>query len=116
MYGKIVDSRGNTIVADADADMRVPSGGKFIPAPMHYFMRFSGADGMHAGYLPGYPASHGCVRMPQEYAIAIFNSVSAGTPRHCIRQDAGRPLFRAVAIHVSETPHWICRPTLRLTV
>jgi lipoprotein-anchoring transpeptidase ErfK/SrfK len=80
MYGKIVDPRGNTIVADADADMPVPSGGKFIPAPMHYFMRFTGADGMHAGYLPGYPASHGCVRMPQQYAIAFFNAVSVGTP------------------------------------
>ena len=79
-YGKIVDARGNTIVADADVDMQVPKGGKFVPAPMHYFMRFNGADGMHAGYLPGYPASHGCVRMPQEYAIAFFNSVSAGTP------------------------------------
>ena len=80
MYGKIVDGSGNTIVADADADMRVPPGGKFIPAPMHYFMRFTGADGMHAGYLPGYPASHGCVRMPEQYAIAFFNSVSVGTP------------------------------------
>jgi lipoprotein-anchoring transpeptidase ErfK/SrfK len=80
MYGKIVDSRGNTIVADADADMPVPRGGKFIPAPMHYFMRFAGADGMHAGYLPGYPASHGCVRMPERYAIAFFNAVSVGTP------------------------------------
>jgi lipoprotein-anchoring transpeptidase ErfK/SrfK len=80
MYGKIVDARGNTIVADADADMRVPPGGKFIPAPMHYFMRFTGADGVHAGYLPGYPASHGCVRMPEQYAIAFFNSVSVGTP------------------------------------
>jgi hypothetical protein len=80
MYGKIVDARGNTIAADADADMPVPRGGKFIPAPMHYFMRFTGADGMHAGYLPGYPASHGCVRMPQEYAIAFFNSVTVGTP------------------------------------
>jgi lipoprotein-anchoring transpeptidase ErfK/SrfK len=80
LYGKIVDSHGNTIVADADADMTVPPGGKFIPAPMHYFMRFTGADGMHAGYLPGYPASHGCVRMPQQYAIAFFNAVSLGTP------------------------------------
>lgn len=80
IYGKIVDARGNTIVADADADMPVPRGGKFIPAPMHYFMRFTGADGMHAGYLPGYPASHGCVRMPQQYAIAFFNSLSVGTP------------------------------------
>jgi lipoprotein-anchoring transpeptidase ErfK/SrfK len=80
MYGKIVDARGKTIVADADADMRVPPDGKFIPAPMHYFMRFSGADGMHAGYLPGYPASHGCVRMPEQYAIDFFNSVGVGTP------------------------------------
>jgi lipoprotein-anchoring transpeptidase ErfK/SrfK len=80
MYGKIVDARGNTIVADADADMPVPREGKFIPAPMHYFMRFDRADGMHAGYLPGYPASHGCVRMPQQLAIAFFNSVSVGTP------------------------------------
>src|SRR5882724_6228884 len=80
MYGKIVDGRGNTIVADADADMSVPRGGKFIPAPMHYFMRFNGADGMHSGYLPGYPASHGCVRMPEQYAIAFYNSVDVGTP------------------------------------
>jgi lipoprotein-anchoring transpeptidase ErfK/SrfK len=80
MYGKIVDSRGNTIVADADADMRVPPGGKFVPAPMRYFMRFDGANGMHAGYLPGYPASHGCVRLPEEKAIAFFNSVEVGTP------------------------------------
>jgi lipoprotein-anchoring transpeptidase ErfK/SrfK len=80
MYGKIVDAYGNTVVADADADMSVPRGGKFIPAPMHYFMRFHGADGMHAGYLPGYPASHGCVRMPEQYAIAFFNAVTVGTP------------------------------------
>ena len=80
MYGKIVDANGNTVVADADADMQVPRGGKFIPAPMHYFMRFHEADGMHAGYLPGYPASHGCVRMPEQYAIAFFNAVRVGTP------------------------------------
>jgi hypothetical protein len=93
MYGKIVDGRGNTIVADADADMSVPRGGKFIPAPMHYFMRFNGADGMHAGYLPGYPASHGCVRMPEQYAIAFFNSVSEGTPVTVFgRTPAGRYL------------------------
>jgi hypothetical protein len=93
MYGKIVDARGNTIVADADADMPVPPDGKFIPAPMHYFMRFCGADGMHAGYLPGYPASHGCVRMPEQYAIAFFNSVSVGTPVTVFgRTPAGRYL------------------------
>ena len=80
LYGKIVDAQGNTVVADADADMKVPRGGKFIPAPMRYFMRFTGAIGMHAGYLPGYPASHGCVRMPEELAIAFFERVEVGTP------------------------------------
>lgn len=80
IYGKIVDANGRTIVADADVDMKVPRGGKFVPAPMHYFMRFHEADGMHAGYLPGYPASHGCVRMPEQLAIAFYHAVDVGTP------------------------------------
>ncbi len=79
-YGKIVDARGNTIVADAEADMKVPRGERFVPAPMPYFIRFHGADGMHAGYLPGYAASHGCVRMPERYATAFFNVIRVGTP------------------------------------
>jgi lipoprotein-anchoring transpeptidase ErfK/SrfK len=80
LYGKIVDASGRTVVSDADADMPVPRGGRFIPAPMRYFMRFNESIGMHAGYLPGYPASHGCVRLPEENAIAFFNAVNVGTP------------------------------------
>jgi lipoprotein-anchoring transpeptidase ErfK/SrfK len=80
IYGQIVDGAGNVVVADADADMKVPRGCRFEPAPMHYFMRFHGADGMHAGYLPGYPASHGCVRMPREMAAAFYDAVEVGTP------------------------------------
>jgi lipoprotein-anchoring transpeptidase ErfK/SrfK len=80
IYGKIVDSFGRTVIADADVDMRVPAGCRFVPAPMPYFMRFHGSDGMHAGYLPGYPASHGCVRMPDQLAIAFYNAVEVGTP------------------------------------
>src|SRR4051812_35941896 len=45
LYGKIVDRSGRTVVADADADMAVPRGGKFLPAPMRYFMRFHAATG-----------------------------------------------------------------------
>jgi len=80
IYGKIVDGSGRTVVADADVDMTVPHGCKFVPAPMPWFMRFHGADGMHAGYLPGYPASHGCVRMPDQLAVAFYNAVDVGTP------------------------------------
>jgi hypothetical protein len=41
LYGKIIDAEGRTTVADADADMPVPPGGKFVNAPMHYFIRFT---------------------------------------------------------------------------
>ena len=34
---------------------------------------------MHAGYLPGYPASHGCVRMPRDLAAMFFDEVHIGT-------------------------------------
>ena len=95
LYGKIVDRNGRTIVADADADMAVPRGGKFLPAPMRYFMRFHAATGMHAGYLPGYPASHGCIRMPEQNAIAFFNAIEVGTPVHVFgRTPRTREYFR----------------------
>ena len=80
LYGKIVDGRGRTIVADADSDMPVPRGAKFIPAPMPYFIRFNGAEGMHAGHLPGYPASHGCVRLPERNAVSFYNALEVGSP------------------------------------
>ena len=90
LYGKIVDARGNTIVADADSDMPVPRGGRFVPAPMRYFMRFNGAEGMHAGYLPGYPASHGCVRLPEDERDRVLRG---GAGRHAgdgVWHDAAR--------------------------
>src|ERR1700704_4573290 len=80
IYGRIVDRSGRTVVADADVDMPTPAGTQFSNAPMHYFMQFAPGIGLHAGYLPGYPASHGCVRLPEQNAIAFFNSVDVGTP------------------------------------
>jgi lipoprotein-anchoring transpeptidase ErfK/SrfK len=47
---------------------------------MPYYMEFSEAIGMHAGYLPGYPASHGCVRMPRDLATRFFERVNIRTP------------------------------------
>ena len=35
---------------------------------------------MHAGYLPGYPASHGCIRLPKEMAVHFFQNAPVGTP------------------------------------
>jgi lipoprotein-anchoring transpeptidase ErfK/SrfK len=80
LYGSIVDAGGRTVVAGADSGMRVPPGGRFIAAPMHHFLRFDGATGMHAGYLPGYPASHGCIRLPPAKAALFYNIAEVGTP------------------------------------
>jgi lipoprotein-anchoring transpeptidase ErfK/SrfK len=35
---------------------------------------------LHAGPLPGYPASHGCVRMPYEFAQRLFDMTKIGRP------------------------------------
>jgi len=50
------------------------------PARMPYFLRLSCKDfGMHAGVLPGYPASHGCIRIPATDAKELFAEVPLGT-------------------------------------
>ncbi|MGC1481667.1 MAG: L,D-transpeptidase family protein [Chthoniobacterales bacterium] len=49
-------------------------------AKMPYFMRFSCGDfGLHAGDLPGYPASHGCIRMPLRDAREFYKETPIGT-------------------------------------
>lgn len=80
-YGDYVDAGDNVVVANVDVDKDPkPPGTHFKGAPMPYFMRIVGGVGMHAGYLPGYPASHGCIRMPEFMAENFFKSVSTGTP------------------------------------
>jgi hypothetical protein len=80
-YGDYVDANDNVVVPNIDNEKDPkPPGTKFKGAPMPYFMRIVGGVGMHAGYLPGYPASHGCIRMPEFMAEDFFNNVEAGTP------------------------------------
>ena len=48
-------------------------------APMPYMQRLTWSGiAIHAGKLPGYPASHGCVRMPYEFARKLFAETKAG--------------------------------------
>ena len=48
-------------------------------APMPYMQRLTwGGIALHAGGLPGYPASHGCIRMPSEFARRLFEITSTG--------------------------------------
>lgn len=79
-WGQIVNSRGGVVVADAKAGR--DGGGRFVGAPMPFWMRIYGAVGMHAGFIPnpGNPASHGCIRLPRGIAEIIFDIVEIGTP------------------------------------
>jgi hypothetical protein len=48
-------------------------------APMPYMQRITWSGvAMHAGVLPGYPASHGCIRMPMAFAIKMWNWTRMG--------------------------------------
>jgi lipoprotein-anchoring transpeptidase ErfK/SrfK len=50
-------------------------------ASMPFYMRLTdGGVGLHAGFIPGYPASHGCVRLPLGMAKELFQHVESGTP------------------------------------
>lgn len=80
LYGSIVDRSGNVLDNNATPKTRRPAGTIFRGASMPYFMRFDGGIGLHAGYLPGRPDSHGCVRMPDEVAETFYRNIRVGTP------------------------------------
>ena len=49
-------------------------------APMPYMERVTwGGVALHAGQLPGYPASHGCVRLPMQFAEKLYTITEKGT-------------------------------------
>ncbi|HWL50811.1 MAG TPA: L,D-transpeptidase family protein [Chthoniobacteraceae bacterium] len=86
IYGNFVDQQGRIVRGGVSVRIdSAPSGTRFVGAPMKYFMRIHGAVGMHVGILPGYPASHGCIRMPEKVAEMIFQRVKLGTPVEVVR-------------------------------
>ena len=83
VYGDFVSSRTGRVVR-AGVSTRIdsaPSGTVYRGAPMRWFMRLTNDGvGMHTGILPGYPASHGCIRLPDEIAKLFYTKVKIGTP------------------------------------
>jgi hypothetical protein len=82
IYGVFKNEATGHMLND-NVDIRVdklPPGAIYYAAPMPNFMRFDGGIGMHTGYLPGYAASHGCIRMPHQMSEKFFENVSVGTP------------------------------------
>jgi lipoprotein-anchoring transpeptidase ErfK/SrfK len=82
LYGDYKDTSGRTVRGGISAHIdAAPSGTHFVGASMKWFMRLTGEGvGMHVGILPGYPASHGCIRMPEPAAAQFYAHVKVGTP------------------------------------
>lgn len=52
---------------------------KYDNAPMPYMQRLTWTGiAMHSGALPGYPASHGCVRLPYDFSQLLFKATAKG--------------------------------------
>jgi hypothetical protein len=52
---------------------------KYQNAPMPYMQRLTWSGiAMHSGQLPGYAASHGCVRLPYDFSQLLFSTTSSG--------------------------------------
>lgn len=81
VYGSYVDDSGTVVTHSVDVRKNPkPANTHFLGAPMPFFVEFSPGYGLHAGYLPGYPASHGCVRMSYWKARQFFDAAKVGTP------------------------------------
>jgi lipoprotein-anchoring transpeptidase ErfK/SrfK len=82
LYGDFVDRAGRVVRAGVSARIdSAPSGTHFVGAAMKWFLRLTeDGVGMHIGILPGYPASHGCIRESSEGAKLFYDHVKVGTP------------------------------------
>lgn len=81
LYGEFVDATGALVKSNVDITKeKPPAGASFRGAKMPFFLRFHDGAGMHAGKLPGYAASHGCVRLPRFMAEHFFANAPLGTP------------------------------------
>jgi lipoprotein-anchoring transpeptidase ErfK/SrfK len=63
-------------------------------APMPYMQRLTwGGVALHAGALPGYPASHGCIRLPTAFARQLFDLTAMGGTVLVVDDIADAPLY-----------------------
>ena len=81
IYGDYVDRSGRVVRSGVSTKVdAAPAGARYLGAPMKWFCRLTSSGvGMHVGILPGYPASHGCVRLPADIAPLIYQKVKIGT-------------------------------------
>jgi len=86
LYGYEIDAAGD-FVSDAIITPKtpLPAGHRYRGADMPHFMRVAGPVAMHGGILPGYPNSHGCIRLPLAMAEVFYNNTPPGTPVNIVK-------------------------------
>lgn len=69
---------------------------KYHHAPMPYMQRLTWEGvALHGGDLPGYPASHGCIRLPREFAKRLYSLTVRGTTVIVVDEKSLKPSFAA---------------------
>jgi hypothetical protein len=64
-------------------------------APMPFMQRLTWTGiALHAGALPGYPASHGCIRFPREFAQRLYGVTQMGTAVSVVSYEIADPRVR----------------------
>lgn len=67
-------------------------------APMPHMQRLTwGGIALHAGQLPGYPASHGCIRLPKGFARELFDLTAMGGTVVVVDDVMDAPLYLPLA-------------------
>ena len=60
----------------------------YSDAPMPYMQRITWSGiALHAGVVPGHPASHGCIRLKNDFAIRLWHLTKRGTRVIIVRDD-----------------------------
>jgi hypothetical protein len=116
--------RGVFTILEKDEDHRSRT---YDNAPMPFQQRLTWKGvALHAGNLPGYPASHGCVRMPMDFSKLLFGTttlggtvVIAGSHGEPVKRPAAGVLapttlqgFGAVALPLGEKQEFSWHPEL----
>lgn len=61
----------------------------YSAAPMPFMQRLTWSGiALHAGYVPNRPASHGCIRLPRDFATKLFRKSDVGAHVVIVKEDA----------------------------
>ncbi len=87
------------------AKSRYHSSNIYSGAPMPYMQRITWSGiALHQGPLPGYPASHGCIRLPEAFAVRLW-AISKVGARVIVTRDETAPFrFESARLFVPKKP------------